>query len=69
MLHVEKMENDESILHLMHAKTCRISIELNTEVPLDGAEVLGLEGAVKMILELGDEPEVASDYKYVVDID
>lgn len=69
MLHVEEMENAKSILRLMHAKTNRISVELNTEVPLNGGEVVGLECAVKMILELGDETEVASCDKDVIDID
>lgn len=64
MLHVEKMENTEIKLSYMHEKTCGISVELNAEVPLNGAEVVGLESAVKVVFELGDELKVASYHKY-----
>jgi len=69
VFHVEKMENAESILRLMHVKTSRITVELNTKVPLNGTEIVGLECAVKMIIELSDETKIASCDKDVINID
>lgn len=42
---------------------------MNTEIILNWAEVIGLEIAVKMIFELDNKMEVASDDKDVINID
>lgn len=45
----------------MLAETCGNPVKLNTKILVDGAEVVGLEGALKMILPLDDESKVEVD--------
>lgn len=63
------MKYAESILRLMHAESYGVTVELNTEILLNWAEVIGLKSAVKVVFELGDEMEVASSDKDIINID
>jgi hypothetical protein len=39
----------------MRAESCGNPVKLNTKILVDRAEVVSLEGALKMILQLGDD--------------
>lgn len=52
----------------MHAEPCGDCVELDAQIHVDLAEVTSFESALKMSLQLGDEPEVASGNLNVVNV-
>ena len=66
VVNFKKMKYAKSILRLMHAKSSRVAVELNSEVLINWTEIVGFKGAVKVSFELGNKMKIATCDKNVI---
>jgi len=52
----------------VHSKAGRVAVELHSEVPLNGTEVVGAEILMKVSLELSNRLSITTCKKYVIHI-